>query len=220
MNDQLETKSEIRARVRAARDAMAPETRAEKSRIICEELLSIARDAAASSTGLLTMALYASMGSEVSLDSLVRSAYDHGWCVCFPAMVGRSTGPDAVSDPMEFFDVPRDAFEAARGTGHEEDNAASFLVYPVRIFDDAAERASASAGVRRVAAADIDVMVVPMVAFDSAGTRLGYGAGNYDRYLPRLRDDACIVGAAFEEQHVATLPSEPFDVPLSRIVRA
>lgn len=218
MNAQLETKPEIRARIRAARDAMDPAARAEKSRIICGELLAVVDGVAARTSGRLAIALYASMGSEVSLDELARASYDRGWRVCFPAMVGRSTGPDAVADPMEFFEVPREAFEAARVAGGE--SAATFLAHPVRIFDEGAQRAAEHAGVVRVDAADIDVMAVPMVAFDDAGTRLGYGAGNYDRYLPRLRAGACIVGAAFEEQRADALPAEPFDVPLARIVRA
>ena len=42
-------------------------------------------------------------------------------------------------------------------------------------------------------------MVVPLVAFDDAGRRLGYGGGNYDQLLPRLRADAVVIGIAFDE---------------------
>ncbi|MCG6882553.1 MAG: 5-formyltetrahydrofolate cyclo-ligase [Silicimonas sp.] len=64
-------------------------------------------------------------------------------------------------------------------------------------------------------------LVVPMLAFDRFGHRLGYGAGHYDRTLAKLRPMAPVlaVGFAFEAQFVETpLPSEPTDQPLDLIV--
>jgi 5-formyltetrahydrofolate cyclo-ligase len=56
-----------------------------------------------------------------------------------------------------------------------------------------------------------DFAVVPAVAADHAGVRLGYGGGYYDRYLPRLRSDAARAGLIFECQLVPGLPWEPHD---------
>lgn len=71
----------------------------------------------------------------------------------------------------------------------------------------------------RVADADIDVVLVPLLAFDEAGTRLGMGGGYYDRYLPRLRNDANIIGIAFAcQQSPAPLPKADWDIPLHAVV--
>lgn len=66
---------------------------------------------------------------------------------------------------------------------------------------------------RRVAAdpSAIDLVVVPGLAFDRAGHRLGYGGGHYDRYLGRLRHDALRVGICFHAQLVDLVPHGPAD---------
>lgn len=67
---------------------------------------------------------------------------------------------------------------------------------------------------------DPDILLVPLVAFDRRGTRLGYGGGFYDRTLERLR--ACrptfAVGLAYAVQEQDALPFEPTDQPLDLIV--
>lgn len=66
-----------------------------------------------------------------------------------------------------------------------------------------------------------EVLVVPMLAFDDAGNRLGYGAGHYDRTLAALRPNGPVtaIGFAFEAQRVETaLPIEPTDQPLDYLV--
>ena len=56
--------------------------------------------------------------------------------------------------------------------------------------------------------------VVPVVAFDKSSNRLGYGGGNYDRYLTQLPDSCRITGVAFSEQQVEEIPAESHDVSL------
>jgi 5-formyltetrahydrofolate cyclo-ligase len=63
---------------------------------------------------------------------------------------------------------------------------------------------------------EIDVVVVPAVAFDTKGHRLGYGKGYYDRFLKKT--DALKVGVAYDFQIVDRLPYEPHDVPVDLIV--
>lgn len=62
------------------------------------------------------------------------------------------------------------------------------------------------------------IVVVPMVAFDAGGYRLGYGGGFYDRTLAALGPDVAAIGLAFEVQRAGALPHEATDVRLSSIV--
>ena len=67
---------------------------------------------------------------------------------------------------------------------------------------------------------EVDVMLVPALAFDRSGIRLGYGAGYYDRALAELRRHgrATVIGLAYDEQVVDELPREAHDQPVDLIV--
>jgi 5-formyltetrahydrofolate cyclo-ligase len=67
---------------------------------------------------------------------------------------------------------------------------------------------------------DPDVLIVPLLAFDSQGFRLGYGGGFYDRTLEALRARRPVfaMGFAFAAQEVAKVPLDPTDQPLDGIV--
>ena len=69
----------------------------------------------------------------------------------------------------------------------------------------------------------LDVVILPLVAFNRRGDRLGMGGGYYDRAFAFLHDRArgqkpLLVGAAYAFQEVPDLSSEPWDVPLDHIV--
>ena len=65
-----------------------------------------------------------------------------------------------------------------------------------------------------------EVVVVPLVAFDRKGGRLGYGGGFYDRTLEGLRAErpTLAIGYAYSAQEAEDLPLEPTDQPLDAIV--
>ena len=65
--------------------------------------------------------------------------------------------------------------------------------------------------------AAIDWALVPGVAFDQRGHRLGYGGGYYDRLLPMLRIDATRLAGAFELQVVANVPAALHDVKVQAL---
>ena len=68
---------------------------------------------------------------------------------------------------------------------------------------------------------DPTVMLVPLVAFDDRGHRIGYGAGYYDRAIAGLHAKGILprlIGVAFDCQQVAFVPDEPHDVRLSEML--
>lgn len=66
---------------------------------------------------------------------------------------------------------------------------------------------------------DIDLVVVPALAVDPAGTRLGYGGGYYDRSLPEM-SGAALVWVGLAEQILGSLPREAHDVPVHALATA
>lgn len=69
-----------------------------------------------------------------------------------------------------------------------------------------------------LSAGSLDLMLVPGVAFDQAGFRLGYGKGFYDRFLHAADRCPCLVGFCFEFQVVADLPVESHDIGMNMLV--
>jgi 5-formyltetrahydrofolate cyclo-ligase len=65
---------------------------------------------------------------------------------------------------------------------------------------------------------EVDAIVVPALALDPRGHRVGYGAGYYDRTLPRYMPAAVTVGVAFDFQLVAEVPDSAVDVRVNWIV--
>ena len=70
-------------------------------------------------------------------------------------------------------------------------------------------------------AVDPDILIVPLLAFDRRGYRLGYGAGYYDMTLTALREKKPIVavGIAYAAQEVDTVPITPRDARLDLVLR-
>lgn len=74
--------------------------------------------------------------------------------------------------------------------------------------------------VREVPLDDIDLVVVPGVAFDKKNIRLGRGHGYYDRFLSGLPGSAKAIGLAFDFQVLENLPKDPHDIPVSKTITA
>lgn len=63
-----------------------------------------------------------------------------------------------------------------------------------------------------------DIVVVPMLAFDRLGNRVGYGQGHYDRTIVTFSPKPLLVGLAFHGQEAAHIDAEAHDVPLDLVV--
>lgn len=71
-----------------------------------------------------------------------------------------------------------------------------------------------------LAPADLALVVMPLVAFDDQGHRLGMGGGHYDRSFAFRNEQAAppwLVGAAFCEQRLDAIPPQPWDIPMDAV---
>jgi 5-formyltetrahydrofolate cyclo-ligase len=71
---------------------------------------------------------------------------------------------------------------------------------------------------KQVAATDLDLVMVPGVAFDRRGARMGHGKGYYDKLLQHARPDAPLVALAFECQLFPAIPVAPHDIFMDAII--
>ena len=71
---------------------------------------------------------------------------------------------------------------------------------------------------RRAEVQELDLLVIPGLAFDRQGGRLGYGKGYFDRLLPGAREDALLAAVAFECQLFDSVPMQPYDVWVDAVI--
>ena len=74
------------------------------------------------------------------------------------------------------------------------------------------------ADLRPIPEVDIDAVLIPGLAYDRSGYRIGYGGGFYDRFLPRLRPGVPRIGIGFHEQVVSEVPHGAIDERLDLLV--
>jgi 5-formyltetrahydrofolate cyclo-ligase len=74
--------------------------------------------------------------------------------------------------------------------------------------------------VKEVPLKDIDLVVVPGIAFDKNDVRLGRGHGYYDRFLSGLPSRTNTIGLCFQFQVLEDLPKHPHDIPVSKTIAA
>lgn len=185
-------KRALRARVLAARAALSPEARAAQSAAACARVLAMPAWADAR-----TVAAYLSIGEEFDTSPLVREILGSGRRLALPRIV----------DPQ------------SRATRH-------LVLHEVR--DLSAETRPGLWGIRepdpaccpQIPPCAIDLMLVPGLAFDARGGRLGYGAGYYDRLIAQTAAGCVKVAAAFELQYVDEVPMQAHDQRVDWVVTA
>ncbi len=65
---------------------------------------------------------------------------------------------------------------------------------------------------------EIEIVMVPGVAFDGSGARIGFGMGFYDRFLHRLSKDVKTIGLAFDFQVVGKIPVDSHDFIIDKVI--
>lgn len=64
----------------------------------------------------------------------------------------------------------------------------------------------------------LDAVLVPLLAYDRYGNRLGYGKGFYDRFLRECRDDILKIGISYFDPLDEPIPADEWDMPLDKVV--
>ena len=196
-------KAELRRAVIARRDAIDLDVRAAKSAVVCARLVELLDRLGAAAPR--TVAVYAAMGSEVDPTAFAAAAVARGWRVAYPCMLSAS---DAMACGQRM---------CMRAVSAGDASEAPFIAHPTRAF---AATDVDSDHFPIVPAKALDMIIVPLVAFDRTGARLGYGGGCYDRYLPTVAPECQIVGIAFDEQRIDHVPTDAHDLPLPHIISA
>ena len=196
-------KTELRQAVIARRDAIEPDVRAAKSADVCARLVELLERADPAAPR--TVAVYAAMGSEVDPAAFAVAAAARGWQVAYPCMLSAANAA-ACGQRM-----------CMRAVTAGDVGTAPFIAHPTHAFT-----ATDVDSIRfPIVPADmLGMIIVPLVAFDRTGARLGYGGGCYDRYLSMLSPACQIVGIAFDEQRIDHVPTDVHDLPLPNIVSA
>ena len=134
------------------------------------------------------IALYQSINGEIDLGNLWRSAPLQGKYCYFPVLNDDDTLSFLPATPATTFHKNR--------FGIEEPDVERELA---------------------LAPAELDLMFIPLVAFDKKGTRLGMGAGYYDRTLAKSRAPL-LVGVAYEFQRQSFIEAQAWDIPLDVVI--
>jgi 5-formyltetrahydrofolate cyclo-ligase len=147
--------------------------------------------------------LYASFRSEVNTSDLIKYCIAGGKVTALPRV-------DKENDELKLYEI-KEIMEIATGY---------FGIPEPFVNED-----------RRIEAEDMDLIVVPGVAFDEQCNRLGYGKGFYDKLLEKVKYErqkspsafshqplACIIALAYEEQIVEAIPSELHDIRMDKII--
>lgn len=191
--DEGSGKAYVRKLMKAVRKSIPVQRRAESSADVCRQLMETTDFERAR-----VIAAYRAFGSELCFDAL---ALD------FPASKRLAVPVTMENRVMEFVYVePKSILPDA--------SELDFLKNPAGIT-------TLPEGFEVVDAPDIDLMLVPGLAFDDAGYRMGYGGGYYDTYMARPDFRGVPYGTFFaEQQFFGGLPHEDHDIPLPHVISA
>lgn len=198
-----ETKSEIRKRVRALRDAAPAEQRAEWSRHICERAMRLPAYQAAR-----TVHIFLSFQSEIDMTAIIEDALRAGKRVFVPVFAKDSDETPAT----EIASLDDSDFTFGKWGLR---TPKTLRLVPLDQID-----------LVFVPMVSFSPLVLPPLSLGGVGgglvtkkfARIGYGAGFYDTFLARLQPHVPKIGLAFSLQRVDHIPIEPHDVLLDDVI--
>ncbi len=180
----------IRRKILKQRENLSPAERTTRSKRIAAHVIEWIQQSKKSvqTCSFKTVMVYLSMKSEVETHELIESLLDQGREIIAPIIDTKSGQliPKCVQNMEK--DLVRHRF------GMLEPNTNCPIFPPDQL----------------------QLIIVPGIAFDSNGYRLGYGKGFYDRFLPTC-PNAVTIGIAFQTQIVENTYPQPWDIPVQHI---
>lgn len=138
-----------------------------------------------------TVMVYVSLPTEVDTTEIIKEAWERGKRVAVPFIEEKDRKMLKVSELSSFEDLT----SGLMGTKQPSDE----LIKPIPDKE-------------------IDLVLVPAIAFDRQNNRLGRGGGHYDRFLASTELDAFTAGLAFRCQIVDDLPKDPHDIAVDLVI--
>jgi 5-formyltetrahydrofolate cyclo-ligase len=132
---------------------------------------------------------YYPTGSEVKTFDIIKHSIDNKKEVGLPRVID--------STKIEFFKIIEDSFDKIK-----------FTKGKYEIFENSMSTTSID---------QMDLLIIPGIAFDLQGSRIGYGKGYYDRFLSS-RKAKYVIGLAYEAQVVNEIPNNDYDIPVNIII--
>lgn len=183
-------KTNLRQRFKRDRITLTETERKVAESQMCDFVTALCRDRlrSESGTGERIVAMYAPIRGEADVTPVCHLLLQQGWQLAFPRVWNRSQ--------MSF---------------HTVDNLDRLLPGAFGILEPPLDSPI-------VQAKQIDMALIPGLAFTPEGVRLGYGGGFYDRFLPGLSKTSVVVGIAFAKQIVPELPEDAHDMRVEFVV--
>jgi 5-formyltetrahydrofolate cyclo-ligase len=132
---------------------------------------------------------YYPTGSEVKTFDIIKHSIDNKKEIGLPQVID--------STKIKFFKIIEDSFEKIK-----------FTKGKYGIFENSLSTTSID---------QMDLLIIPGIAFDLQGNRIGYGKGYYDRFLSS-RKTKYVIGLAYETQVINESPNNHYDIPVNIII--
>lgn len=137
----------------------------------------------------LSIGIYYSIGSEVNTFEIIKHSLGMKKAISLPRIID--------SDRIVFYKIIENSFEDIKMT------KGKYGILENSMSDSIIE--------------EMDLLIVPGIAFDLQGNRIGHGKGYYDRFLSQRKANY-IIGLAFENQIINKIPKTEYDIPVNVLV--
>lgn len=134
--------------------------------------------------------IYVSLKDEVDTHNIIKEALKNGKRICVPKVISIKEGMDAIEI--------KDFSELVECGAYK-------ILEPLDFKNKIDEK-------------DIDLAVLPGLAFDNEGGRLGYGGGFYDRFIPKLKNEVPKIALAYDFQMVDDVPKDSHDILVDKVI--